>query len=71
MLPTEMGGTSNRELFTHFCKGTSKTEVLQMPSAIEVFQGDFEFFKIIKFFKIIEFFKVLKFASQKTKIVIF
>ena len=40
-----------------FCNKTSKTEVLQMPSAIEVFQGDFEFFKIIKFFKIIEFFK--------------
>ena len=30
---------------------TSKTEVLQMPSAIKVFQGDFEFVKIIEFFK--------------------
>ena len=38
---------------------TSKTEVFQMPSAIEVFQGNFEFFKLIEVFKKIT--KKLKF----------
>ena len=43
---------------------TSKTEVLQMPSAIKVSQRDFEFFIIIEFFKIIKNFKILKFSLQ-------
>ena len=50
-----------------------------LPSAIEVFQGDFEFFKVIEFFKKknnsifkkIEIFNTSKFSFQKTKIVIF
>ena len=39
-----------------------------MPSAFEVFQGDFEFFKIIDFSKKhqkIEFFNISKFSFQK------
>jgi len=40
-----------------------------MPSAIKVFQGDFELFKINEFFnkitKKIEFFNISKFSFQK------
>ena len=36
-----------------------------MPSEIELFQGDFEFFKLIEFFRIIRIFKKFKYSLQK------
>ena len=45
---------------------TSKTEVLQMPSAKDVFQGDFEFFKKNRFFKIkLNFSRKIEFSKKK------
>ena len=40
-----------------FIGKTSKTEVLQMPSAIKLFQGNFEYFKKIDFFQKMNFSK--------------
>ena len=48
-----------------------------MPSAIEVFQGNFEIFKmielfnLIKFYRIITIFKILKFCLQNIQNYVF
>ena len=52
-----------KRLFAAILK-TSKTEVLQMPFAIEVFQENFEFFRKIKFFKKIDFLKRIEFSRK-------
>ena len=42
-----------------------------MPSAMEVFQRNFEFFNLIEFFRIITIFKILKFCLQSIQNYVF